>query len=932
MPLQFSTDMGTLVIPSAPASWTTAPSNSGLSTNGVVVLVGESDIGPDFTAESDITQNYFGPTQFAAVQAKYGSGHLVDAFREITTPSLDPQVTGGPGSTYIIKTNKGVQASGALDGYGVIQAKSEGSLGNLISFQAVELVEQVAPSVSAAYVLDALTETINVSADGAVPYALPTTPGYSNPSLAAVGLLNYLLVGVNQSFAQDIIVSGGTQYQPTAAVVGNISLAASGFQAIISLASATWSTFPVVGQTLIIPSGSTLQGAGSANDGFYIVVGTTLNTVTALKVKNLSGSAPTAPVAVAPVAVSGTDFQVFDPITFTSGKGKKHTDQTGISTWSGAVSGSNFVITLTTPLQTWAATPDAGDLCKFQRGGSYWWFNVISTTSNSATLQQIAPTTTVSAIAGFASEAVGSSTIEFIDPIIDGVGQSLLFQRAATSTGQQFYNAAGVPAPISTTGAIYTSAAERKVAINVNRAATNTSESWSAGGNVVITIGKDDTVHQPISIVSDVLTLGTYGTIPLAQFKTIGDLANFINSIPLWHAVANPAFKQANPALVIDHVVAVSPGSEDEVSATNQNLIGAMPCRLKKDAYDMITSLNNSQVVQFPLPPDTLGGPLAGLPDPDAIPGLAFLSGGTKGGTADSDVEAALAAAGLVQGNFVVTLFSQDAVQDIASGDTDPASSYDIASINAALSAHVSQYSQFKIRKPRQGFASFRGSYADSKLAAQTISNARMCMNFLDVNTLGANGLQWFQPWMGAVTEAGMQSAAFYKPVFNKSIDISGVRSNYGDFSPSNDSQVEDALLNGLTVIRPRIGGGFSFVSDNTTYGVDSNFVFNSVQAIYVADLVAQTTGQRIEQAFVGQSFADVSPTIVVSYMKNIMASLKALKLISASDDAPSGVKNIVVNIQAPAILISAEVKLSTGVYFAPIQFLVTQVQGTAQA
>ena len=217
--------------------------------------------------------------------------------------------------------------------------------------------------------------------------------------------------------------------------------------------------------------------------------------------------------------------------------------------------------------------------------------------------------------------------------------------------------------------------------------------------------------------------------------------------------------------------------------------------------------------------------------------------------------------------------------------------------------------------------------------AAQTLANFRCAgVNFLDVNVLGSNGLQWFQPWMGAAIEAGMQAAGFYRPLFNKSINISGVRSNAGDFKPTDTDQVEDALLNGLTVIRPRDGGGFAFVSDNTTYGVDSNFVLTSVQAIYVADVVAQTTSQRMERAFVGQSFADVSPTVAVSFFKNIMASLKALKLIAASSDAPSGYKNVIINIQAPAMLVSAEIKLATGIYFVPIRFLVSQVSGTVTA
>jgi hypothetical protein len=932
MALTFQTTDGQLVIPSAPAKWTTSPANSGLSTTGVVLLIGEADVGPDFASESDLTANFFGPRQFAAVQAKYGTGHLVDAYRELTNPSLDAAIKGAPAGVYIVKTNKGEKANGALGSYGALEAKQEGTLGNIIGYSVTETIDQELPVHAAAYVLDALAETINVAVNGTAPYALELTPGYATPTLAALGLLNYLLVGVNQSFNKGVMINGGTSYLPTDTLTGNISVSVPATPNItIALASTTWFNQPVVGQTLIIPSGSTIQGAGSANAGFYIVLSVTLNTVTAKKVKDITGAAPTPPVVVAPVAISGTDFSTYDQIKFTATKGVKRTDQSGISTWSGSVVGSTFVIDLTTPLESWdgSGTPEVDDTCKFQRGGSYWWFKVVSATANSATLTQIAPTVAVAAVPGFISEVVGASTIEFVSPVIDGVGQSLLLQRSVTSTGQQYYAADGNPNTISTTGGVFTSEQERQVSVNVVRSADNVSESWKAGGNVVLTIGKDTTVQQPISLQdvgnAHTLTLGIDVAIDVSKFKTIGDLAVYINTIPGWHAAANPAFKQFSYDS-IDHIAATSPGAQDEVSATNQGLVGAMPCRIKKDAVDMVASVANSRIVQF-----APTFPKSGLPDPHAITNLAFLNGGTKGGTTNADIQAAFSAGLTLQCNFVVPLFSQDALADISIAETDTSSTYDVASVNAALSDHVTRASAFKTRRPRQGFPSFRGTFSASKLAAQTLANGRLAgVNFLDVNTLGSNGLQWFQPWMGAAVEAGMQAAGFYRPLFNKGINISGVRSNAGDFKPTDDDQVEDALLNGVTVIRPRVGGGFSFVSDNTTYGVDANFVLNSVQAIYIADICAQTTGQRIERAFIGQSFADVSPTVVMSFFKNIMTNLKSLKLITASSDAVAGYKNVVIDIQAPAILISAELKLATGVYFAPISFLVTEVQGSA--
>ena len=94
MAQSFSTTSGTLIIPGVYSSITVQTANGGLSTNGVLVLIGESSSGPDYTQETNLQLNSFGPDQFAAVQAKYGSGRLVDAFNMASTPSDDPQIPG----------------------------------------------------------------------------------------------------------------------------------------------------------------------------------------------------------------------------------------------------------------------------------------------------------------------------------------------------------------------------------------------------------------------------------------------------------------------------------------------------------------------------------------------------------------------------------------------------------------------------------------------------------------------------------------------------------------------------------------------------------------------------------------------------------------------------------------------------------------------
>jgi hypothetical protein len=143
-------------------------------------------------------------------------------------------------------------------------------------------------------------------------------------------------------------------------------------------------------------------------------------------------------------------------------------------------------------------------------------------------------------------------------------------------------------------------------------------------------------------------------------------------------------------------------------------------------------------------------------------------------------------------------------------------------------------------------------------------------------------------------------------------------------------TQVEQALLAGLLLIARKTTGGFAWVSDQTTYSRDGNFVYNSIQATYAADLVALSTAQRMELTFLGQSVADVSAAIAKATLDSIMTDFARLKLIAASDDAPKGYKNAVVQIAGPVMLVSLEIKLAGAIYFIPISFVVSQVQQSA--
>jgi hypothetical protein len=204
-------------------------------------------------------------------------------------------------------------------------------------------------------------------------------------------------------------------------------------------------------------------------------------------------------------------------------------------------------------------------------------------------------------------------------------------------------------------------------------------------------------------------------------------------------------------------------------------------------------------------------------------------------------------------------------------------------------------------------------------------------MAFQDFKQTGGDGsITQFLPWMGATLAASMQAAAFYKNIELKGINTNGVLSRAGDFNAKKDSDMEDALLSGLLPAKPAVGGGFTWASDQTTYGRDNNFVFNSIQAVYAADTVSLTTAQRMETAFAGKAIADVSAAVALSFLEGIMADMLRLKLIAPSDDAPKGFRNAKVQIRGNAMLVSVEIKLDSAIDFISIEFLVSPVQQTA--
>jgi hypothetical protein len=246
----------------------------------------------------------------------------------------------------------------------------------------------------------------------------------------------------------------------------------------------------------------------------------------------------------------------------------------------------------------------------------------------------------------------------------------------------------------------------------------------------------------------------------------------------------------------------------------------------------------------------------AGLPEVTAAP--IQLAGGTRGATLAADIVNALEQIGGVQCNILVPLFSEDASADIELGVTDPGSTYTIVAINALTKSHCIEYSTPKLKRNRICILSYLNTYDNDAAEAQSLGNYRcsLCMQqVVQVNSQGV--LSTFQPWYQACLAAGMQAGGFYKSICNKAANIVSYIDPSG-FESGSPGDVEAALSAGLLFFSSDTSRAGYWVSDQTTYGFDTNFVYNSIQAVYCSDLVALDLAQNFQTAIVGQSDADV--------------------------------------------------------------------------
>lgn len=937
----FTTASGSvLIIPDTSIDVIVSSNPSGIASSGIVTIVGEADEGPSWAQDAanglKLSSNIYGPTDIQRVVQKYGSGRLVDAFRGLATPSASPRIQGSPTGIIIVKTNDSSAASRTTaDNNGTFTAKMGGQLGNSIQEAVTTIQPETAPTTTAftyapsasaaslaARVNGGTKETLAISAN-THPDALATAITSNMAGLSAVG-------GVNRAITTGLSALNTVAVQPVSGQIANIVLTS----------PAVWANAPAAGDTLNIPSGSAYAGAGNANVGWYVVTAAVNTTASAtLTVTKVTAGAPVSVAATAFSATPANDIVDYSSMTLNNMTGTDRAVLTGLvgSNISASAAGALLTVTLATP-KLWSTTPRVGDsvyvpassVLAGAGSANVGWYTVTEVSNLATSAYLKASRLSNGSPVAVASVAIAAtSDLQVLNTQIAGSGKSMEIEDNGGAVNvNTLLLTLGTTTAVNWLGTLLTSSAEREVQVTLKRTPTGSNEVFSpVGGNLSLLLGySGTTATATIATVgaSTMLTTtvtggaGTNLSINLSQISSIGDLVTRINSNPGYAAAAASAQEAGRNPSVLDKVTAIGICT-DSLS---------LPGRIKRDVYDMTLAPTSpskgSNLASY------TNIATAGLPEDNTF---AFLSGGTRGASTGLSFVNAIDAMQGIQTNFVVPLVSQDATADIALGETDPASTYTVLGVNVAVKEHCIAMSTPKIKRNRIGVVSNRGSFQDAETMAGEMANFRIALCFQDVSDINSNGdIEQFQPWMASCKAAGMQAAGGYKPMFNKTVNIVKAIQAAGDFDDGNMTDCEQAILANMIPLQKQETGGYVFLTDQMTYGLDNNIVYNSMQAVYVSDLMALSLASSLKTAFVGESVADVTAATAESFVKGKMAEFLFLKFTVSTPTAPGGWKSIAIQISGNVMLVDVVAILATGIKFIPITLSIEGINTSASA
>lgn len=292
-----------------------------------------------------------------------------------------------------------------------------------------------------------------------------------------------------------------------------------------------------------------------------------------------------------------------------------------------------------------------------------------------------------------------------------------------------------------------------------------------------------------------------------------------------------------------------------------------------------------------------------------------FMSGAAKGASTNSLFQAGFDALLAFRCNTIVPLLSRDASALATEGLTDAGSTFTVDAVNLQAVTHCLTASNTRNRSERNCYVSVKRSFANSRIAAKTLAEARASMLFQDVQILGSDGnLKYEDPWAASCLVAGVQAGTpVGTPPTFKYVNVNGIR--HQDYNAK--TQIDLAIDDGLLPLESVDSGGFRIVVGNTTYGKDANFVYNRISVLEAADNVAYNLRQQLEAIFIGEKARTGTEDALANTVIAIMSTFLREEII-VGDDTNGGLgwKDLTVNMTGNTAFIDITITPVQGVDF----------------
>lgn len=844
-----------------------------------ILVLGESEEGIPGKL-LDLRLNYF--TDFNSVRDFYKAGSIVDAARMAFTAQPSPVFGGAIQRLYVWKTNQTTRASKVIAspvGYGSIVAARYGEDGNMIRSQ-IKGLSEVKPSVTFAFIPSAVAQSIAVSVSGKVSPIVLSAPNAVTGAGCATQLAALLgaVTGVSVSAAPVKALAG----------ISSGTIEVVGAQVKITLTSGTVNPSVVAGDVVVIEEASDLAGAALQYAGTHIVDSVTTTGVLMTHVSRWDSGveAPQVPVcaletfALAPVTAAsafspvtvtltgvtaagsaasleiasagGSIQSALSAVAYSNMVGIISSTDVGIATISAVATGTKLAVTIDGTVVGFTSVPKAGDVVHIGRNSAIAGANkenVSIYVVESATAKTVS-LVTYSSLAPVSVAAVANNvTANDIQKTAGFVSSSVAVKKISSASEAQ----------------VWVDAIDTK-----NNVVFPTTK---VGGTVYLEVGYYDGVATGCTLSIDafrtmtiVVTGGQTLTVKLAKYKTIQNLADFLNTKAGLKAVVPVVINKTLPTSVLDAVDVINICGVFTPDSTNG--------KIKGDYYSFKKFMDdNFGLIAFQA--GTL--PLkAGLPSVEAV--AAFLTGAVVGGTSDADVQGGLDESLKIDVRNVVPCFSRDALEDVADGMTDPSSTYSIDSINAAVKAHVATASTIKVRRYRFGVISVHSSFEDAKTKCAEMAYERLQMCFEQYRAIdGSGAIQWFLPWMGSMAVAtGRSQAALATSMLRKTFAFSAVKhvgqkslfddTLVQDFDAEDTGKLEDAITAGLVCHRAVVGFGIRMESPDLSTRSRENdpegWVWERVNVLFCLDEVRTTLDSTLDN-FIGSRQSDASVAVI---------------------------------------------------------------------